>query len=75
MRDLTMNCDIATVLQIMDTWNVEDVILHQGKIRGSTVHDRPDIYGNNFTRQIFTLPIEDGTIQESVTGQTLSLID
>lgn len=45
----------------MDTWNVEDVILPQGKIRGSTVHDRPDIYGNNFTRQIFTLPIEDGT--------------
>ena len=75
MRDFTVNCNIATIFQIVDARDVEDVILHQGEIRGSTVHDRPDVYLNNFTGQILTLAIKDGTIQESVTGQALSLID
>ena len=75
MGDFTVNCDITPVFQVMDTWNVEDVILHQGEVRGSTVHNRPDVYLNNFTGQVFTLAIKDGTIQESVTGQPLSLID
>ena len=59
----------------MNARNVKDVILHQGKVRGSTVHDRLDVYLNNFTGQILTLAIKDGTIQESVTGQTLSFMD
>ena len=75
MRDLTVNCDIATIFQVMDTWNVEDVILHQGEVRGSTVHDRLDVYLNNFTGQVLTLAIKDGTIQESVTGQALGFMD
>ena len=75
MRDFTVNCDIATIFQIVNARNVKDVVLHQGKVRGSTVHDRLDVYLNNFTGQILTLAIKDGTIQESVTGQTLSFID
>ena len=75
MRDFTVNCDITPVFQVMDTWNVEDVILHQGEVRGSTVHDRLDVYLNNFTGQVFTLAIEDSTIQESVTGQALGFMD
>ena len=75
MGDLTMNCDIATIFQIVNARNVKDVILHQGEVRGSTVHDRLDVYLNNFTGQILTLAIKDGTIQESVTGQTLSFMD
>ena len=70
-----MNCDIATIFQIVNARNVKDVILHQGEVRGSTVHDRLDVYLNNFTGQILTLAIKDGTIQESVTGQTLSFMD
>ena len=70
-----MNCDIATVFQIVNARDVKDVILHQGKVRGSAVHDRSDVYLNNFASQVFTLPIEDGTIQESVTGQALGFIN
>ena len=75
MSDFTVNCDIATIFQIVNARNVKDVILHQGKVRGSTVHDRPDVYLNNFTGQILTLAIKDGTIQESVTGQALGFIN
>ena len=75
MRDFTVNCDIATIFQIVNARNVKDVILHQGEVRGSTVHDRLDVYLNNFTGQVLTLAIKDGTIQESVTGQTLGFID
>ena len=75
MRDFTVNCDIATIFQIVNARNVKDVILHQGKVRGSTVHDRLDVYLNNFTGQILTLAIKDGTIQESVTGQALGFMN
>ena len=75
MRDFTVNCDIATIFQIVNARNVKDVILHQGEVRGSTVHDRLDVYLNNFTGQVLTLAIKDGTIQESVTGQALGFMD
>ena len=70
-----MNCDIATIFQIVNARNVKDIILHQGEVRGSTVHDRLDVYLNNFTGQVLTLAIKDGTIQESVTGQALGFMD
>ena len=40
----------------------------------STVHDGFDVYRNNFGSQVFTLTIENSTIQESITSQALGFV-
>ena len=70
----TVDYNISPIFQIMDTRNIKDVVFHQDDVLGSTVHDGFDVYRNNFGSQILTLTVENGTVQESITGQALGFV-
>ena len=70
-----MDDHITPVLQVMNTGNIKNVILHQGEIGGSTLHDRLDIQRDYFGSQVLTLTVKDGTVQERITGKALGFVD
>ena len=69
-----MDYDVAPVFQVMNTRNIKDVIFHQYDVLGSTVHDSFNVYWNNFGSQVLTLTVENGTVQEGITGQALGFV-
>ena len=69
-----MDYDVASVFQVMNTRNIKDVVFHQDDVLGSTVHDGFDVYWNNFGSQVLTLAVENGTVQEGITGQALGFV-
>ena len=38
------------------------------------VHDSFNVYWNNFGSQVLTLAVENGTVQEGITGQALGFV-
>ena len=70
-----MDYDVASVFQVMNTRNIKDIVFHQDDVLGSTVHDSFNVYWNNFGSQVLTLAVENGTVQESITGQALGFIN
>ena len=69
-----MDYDVAPVFQVMNTRNIKDIVFHQDDVLGSTVHDSFNVYRNNFGSQVLTLAVENGTVQEGITGQTLGFV-
>jgi len=69
-----VNHDITSIFQVMDARNIKNVVFHQDDVWGSTIHNGFNIYRDNFSSQVFTLTVENGTIQESITGQALSFV-
>ena len=69
-----MDYDVASVFQVMNTRNIKDIVFHQDDVLGSTVHDSFNVYWNNFGSQVLTLAVENGTVQEGITGQALSFV-
>ena len=58
----------------MNTRNIKDVVFHQDDVWGSTVHNGFYVYWNNFGSQVLTLAVENSTVQEGITGQTLGFV-